>query len=174
MFFWRSWRFKNTPLNTPRHQSPANCNAIMTPPEPSDADLELALEQQQDLVESSLELVFQTYDEADTQGPVVVMLVDCEDEVGSQVARAWLGDEAVDDAIAQRHVDDQANGQASEEGTTAFAATVGWDSCQQEIGQLFPYLMEAFDEDAPTDGIMVVSVTAGGASALVAPLDARP
>lgn len=146
----------------------------MTPPEPSDADLELALEQQQDLVESSLELVFQTYDEADTQGPAVVMLVDCEDEVGSQVARAWLGDEAVDDAIAQRHVDEEAAGQEGEEGTTAFAAAVDWKACRKEIGEMFPYLAEAFNGDAPAEGIMVVSVTAGGASALVAPLDARP
>ena len=29
-------------------------------------------------------------------------VVDCEDEIGGQIVRTWLGDEAVDDAIAEQ------------------------------------------------------------------------
>ncbi|MGL4514348.1 MAG: hypothetical protein ACRCT8_14770 [Lacipirellulaceae bacterium] len=150
-----------------------------------DPELEAALEAQQWLAESSLGAVFEAYDEAVEQGleaPVVV-LVDCEDELGSEIARGWLGDEAVDDAILWRESDDQLAAEAEEsaedeldedeERTTVFARAVGWTDCRDEIAEAFPYLSDAFDEGPPDDGVLVISITAGGASALTAPFDLR-
>ncbi|QDU87587.1 hypothetical protein Pla175_09520 [Pirellulimonas nuda] len=123
------------------------------------------LEQQQAMVESSLGLVFQTLDDAVAEGvsQPVVWLVDCEDEVGGAIARGWLGDEAVDDALAE----------ADEEDATLFARAIAWDDCRREAPEVFPYLAPVFDQP-PTEGVLVIGVTAGGASALVAPPDARP
>ncbi len=123
------------------------------------------LEQQQAMVEASLELVFQTLDDALAEGvrQPVVWLVDCEDELGGAIARGWLGDEPVDDALAQ----------ADDEDATLFARAISWDDCRFEAPAAFPYLAPVFDEP-PADGLLVIGVTAGGASALVAPMDARP
>ena len=123
------------------------------------------LEQQQALAETSLELLFSTYDEARAAGVVdpVVLLLDCEDQIGGEIARAWLGEEAVNDAIG---MNDQSD-------TTVFARPFGWRECQREVPQTFPYLAPVFQAPAPRDGFLVVSVTAGGASALTVPLDAR-
>ncbi|HEX6960503.1 MAG TPA: hypothetical protein VF175_01440, partial [Lacipirellula sp.] len=85
-----------------------------TPPD----DLEAALEAQQMLLETSLPLAFETYDDAlnrKVKAPVVVLL-DCEDAIGGEIARAWLGDEAVEDAIAHHAASDP-----SEDETTVFA-----------------------------------------------------
>lgn len=124
------------------------------------------LEQQQALAESSLPLLFSTYDDARRGGTVdpVVLLLDCEDSIGGEIARAWLGNDAVDDAIT-----------LNEEGsdTTVFARSFTWKDCRREIPQTFPYLAKVFDEAPPRDGFLVVSVTAGGASALTVPFDAR-
>ncbi|MEQ8846205.1 hypothetical protein [Botrimarina sp.] len=138
------------------------------PPEPNPDD---PLEQQQWLVESSLPLVFATYDEAIADGlphPVVV-LVDCEDELGSQIARGWLGDDTVDDAIA----DQPAESDDGQPLTTVFARAVAWSE-MAGLAEAFPYLSGALAEGPPRGGVMVVGVTAGGASALTAPWDARP
>lgn len=123
------------------------------------------LDQQQELAESSLALLFETYDEALERGmksPVVILL-DCEDEIGGQIARAWLGDEAVDDAIANN----------TDGETTVYARAEGWQQCKRDVPETFEYLAPVFAEGPPTDGFMVVSVTAGGASALTVPMEAR-
>lgn len=128
-----------------------------------------ALDAQQTLVESSLPIVFATYDEAQADGVAqpVVVLVDCEDELGGEIARGWLGDEAVSDAIAMRHADDP------DAETTVFARAVALADCRDELGRAFPYLAPVFESPPPDDGVLVVGVTAGGASALTAPNDAR-
>ena len=125
-------------------------------------------EAQQWLVESTLPLVFETYDEAVGEGmpSPIVLVVDCEDELGGPIARGWLGDEAVDDALAAEADD------ANE--TIAFARAVAWEASREELSEAFPYLAEALRSSPPTDGVLVIGVTAGGASALTAPFDARP
>lgn len=127
--------------------------------------LQEALDEQQAMVESALELVFQTYDDGVAEGmqQPVVWLLDCEDPIGGQIARGWLGDEAVDDALAA----------AEDEDATLFARPVSWEVSKAETPSVFPYLADAF-ETPPTDGLMVIGVTAGGASAIIAPLAARP
>lgn len=134
---------------------------------PADDPLEL----QQELVETALPLVFSTYDEAERDGvqsPLVV-LVDCEDELGGQIARGWLGEEVVDDAIAANLPDEDPDSQ-----TTVFARALGWEEAAAELAEAFPYLGPALESAPPDDGVFVVSITAGGASALTAPWDARP
>lgn len=137
------------------------------PADPADA-ADDPLEAQQLLVESALPLVFEAYDEASAEGiadPLVV-LVDCEDELGGAIARGWLGDEKVDDAIAAEGTDGDT--------TTAFARAIAWAECREELAEAFPYLAEVLGSPPPGDGVLVIGVTAGGASALTAPLDARP
>ncbi len=127
------------------------------------------LEEQQALAESSLELVFETYDLAiaDKLRQPIVVLVDCEDELGAQFARAWMGDEAVDNAIAHARLEEEVE-------TTVFARPVTWADAKREMPAAFPYLAEVFETNYPTDGILLVTIAAGGASALTAPWDARP
>src|SRR5690349_6556277 len=115
----------------------------------NDADLEAALESQQLLLETSLPLVFETYDDArqrKVKDPVVLLL-DCEDELGGQIARGWLGDETVDDAIAHH-----AAGDPSDEETTVFAVAYSLADCQREIPPVFPYLEPALQ--APESGFL--------------------
>lgn len=134
----------------------------------SDAD---ALEAQQELLEICLPAVFTAFDEAverDVERPVVILL-DCEDAIGGQIARGWLGDDAVDEAIAEVGTTD-----LDEEAITVFAFGFSWEECQREIPQVFPYLASVFDEVAVTEGFLAISVTSGGASALTVPMDARP
>ena len=137
---------------------------------PDFADDQQAIQQQQALAESCLSLLTDTWQDAVDDGlenPVVI-LVDCEDDYGGQMARAWLGDEVVSDAIAEVHED-------GEEGaTTVFARSVTWQQCRDEIVDVFPYLKPAFADSPPTDGFMAVSVTSGGACALSVPRDAIP
>lgn len=132
------------------------------------------LEVQQSLVESSLALVFSAYDEAvdaNIASPIVV-LVDCEDELGGAIARSWLGDDAVDDAIAAQVDADDSPGESDP--TTVFARAIGWDEARDDLAAAFPYLKPALVDGPPEDGVFVVGVTAGGASAMTAPWDARP
>ncbi|TWT33657.1 hypothetical protein KOR34_34900 [Posidoniimonas corsicana] len=132
-----------------------------------DPELEAALEEQQNLVESSLPAVFEAYDAAIAEkiSQPVVMVIDCLDEFGGQIAAAWVGDEAVEEAIAERDPDDD---------TVVFAAAFAWEDCRREVPEFFPYLKPVFDQDPPSDGVLVIGVTSGGASALTAPFDARP
>lgn len=128
-----------------------------------------ALEAQQWLLESSLALVFDAYDEAvaaNERDPVVFIL-DCEDAVGGEIARSWLGEQAIADAIADRALEDE------ESETTVFAHAFPFAKCRTEVPAVFPYLKGAF-EQPPADGFLAISVTAGGASALTVPFAARP
>lgn len=129
-----------------------------------------ALDAQQDLLEAALPAAFAAYDEALQRGvdEPVVMLVDCEDEIGGQIVRSWLGDEAVDEAIDQQADRDE------EPIATVFAYGFARVECQSEVPQVFPYLAPVFDQPPPQDGFLAISVTSGGASALTVPRDARP
>jgi hypothetical protein len=137
---------------------------------PEDDPLEL----QQSLVESALPLVFEAYDEAIEDGVAapIVVLVDCEDELGGAIARGWLGDDAIDDAIAAQAAADSAPNESDP--TTVLARAIAWDEARGELAAAFPYLKPILDGKLPADGVFVVGITAGGASALTAPWDARP
>lgn len=129
-----------------------------------------ALEAQQTLLEDSLELVFEIYDEALKDGldePVVILL-DCEDPIGGEIARAWLGAEVVDDVILEQRA-----AEPSDDLTTVFAYAFPWVECAREVPSVFPYLAPVFDEALPPGEFLAISVTAGGASALLVPPTAR-
>jgi hypothetical protein len=132
------------------------------------------LEVQQSLVESALPLVFEVYDEALKAGVTapIVVLVDCEDDLGGEIARGWLGDDAIDDAIAAQAADDDSPHES--EPTTVFGRAIAWDDACGDLSEAFPYLKPILSGRPPDDGVFVIGVTAGGASALTAPWDARP
>lgn len=137
--------------------------------DPTDAN-EIAQEEQQALAESSLPLLFEAYDDAldsDVERPVVILL-DCEDEIGGEIARAWLGSDEVDEAIS-----DRVTSADSEDSTTVYAQAFAWEDCQVEIPEVFPYLAEIFETDSPENTFLTISVTSGGASALHVPLELR-
>ena len=140
------------------------------PPSPEhSSDDAAALDAQQQLLEDSLQLVAEIYEESQEDGidqPVVILL-DCEDEIGGQIARSWTGG-AVDDAIA----DNKLEGEGGEEMTTVFGQAFAWSDCAEQIPAVFPYLQPMFDGDYPEGGLLAISVTAGGASALTIPPDA--
>ena len=125
------------------------------------------LELQQSLCETSLPLLFEAFDDAGRDGidPAVVVLLDCDDSVGGRIARAWLGDAAVDDALAEFSADAD---------TAVYAQVLAFADARRELSQMFPYIAAVFDDRPADDGFLVVSVTAGGASALTVPLSARP
>ena len=77
-----------------------------------------AQQAQQELLESCLDLVFNTYDEglAEQVTDPVIFLLDCEDEIGEQIASGWLGSELVRDTVAEQQRQDD-----SGEMTTAYA-----------------------------------------------------
>ena len=135
----------------------------------SPSDDERALDEQQALVESSLPLLFDTWDDANAHRvkDPVILLVDCEDDIGGEIARAWLGDDAVAAAITDTHAEDQAAA------TTVFARFVPWLECCSEIPRYFPYLEPALSAKPPKDAFLTISITSGGASALTVPLTAR-
>jgi len=134
-------------------------------------NLDAALEAQQMLLETSLPLAFDAYDDGAKRKvkEPVVLLLDCEDQIGGEIARAWLGDEAVEDAISHHAASDPTDNE-----TTVFAYAYSLEECRREIPPVFPYLSPALEGPAPTNGFWVISITGGGASLLVAPLDARP
>jgi hypothetical protein len=133
-------------------------------------DLDAALEAQQWLLETSLPLVFEAYDDAvkrQVEEPVVVLL-DCEDAIGGEIARGWLGEETVEDAILHQSDDVDPDSEA----TTVFAVAFSLEECRAEVPAVFPYLAPAL-EAAPDEGFYAISVTSGGASILIVPPDAR-
>lgn len=132
------------------------------------ANIEAALEAQQMLLESSLELAFHTYDEAlsNKMRDPVVFLLDCEDKIGGEIARSWVGDDTVDEAIAEQRASDTNS-------TTVYACAYPFLKCRTEVPIVFEYLAPVFAADPPQDGILAIAVTSGGASALTVPFDAR-
>lgn len=134
------------------------------------------MEAQQLLAESSLAEVFEAYDEARAEviDSPVVFVVDCEDPLGAEIARAWVGDELVDNAIAIESYAQGGDGDEPDDArTTVLVAPVAFELAKRETPGTFPYLAGAFAAGPPKDGVLVISVTSGGASALTAPWDAR-
>lgn len=146
---------------------------IMNQPKQDSAATDDALQQQQNLLETSLPAAFLAYDTAKKQGMAspVVFLLDCEDEIGNEIAQGWLGDQAVDDAISHRQ--SQATDEELDDTTTVFAHAFPLDQCRDEVPVVFPYLAPVFAEKLPPESFLVIAVTAGGASALTVPFDAR-
>jgi len=142
----------------------------MAEPTKEATDEALALQEQQELLESCLELVFATYDAAlaDKVSEPVVMLLDCEDEIGGQIAGGWLGVEAVQNAIAEQRLEDP-----SGQSTTVYAQAFPMAECRREVPQFFSYLAPVFSVELPADSFLAIAVTSGGASALTVPDSAR-
>lgn len=129
-----------------------------------------AEEIQQELLESCLELVFDAYDEAIDEKMVepVMFVIDCEDEMGEQIANAWLGESAVRDAVAEQKLADPGN-----DLTTVFARAYPFAESRREVPAVFDYLAPVFEQELPSDGFLAIAVTAGGAAAFTVPLSAR-
>lgn len=145
------------------------------------------MEAKETLIESSLAQVFAEYDYAKKRGmqDPVVFLVDCEDEIGSPMARGWEGDESVDAAIMENAAEaDDENGDGAEQGTdseaaderciTALARAFSLADCRREVPGVFPYLAPTFQSSPPEQGFLAVVVTAGGAATFTVPHSARP
>jgi hypothetical protein len=141
----------------------------MGPANEDSAENSASLDLQQSLLEESLELVVSVYNEAVREGvsEPVVLLLDCEDAIGGQIARSWLGDAAVDEAIADQRADDP-----SGESTTVFARAFPLAECSQQVPAVFPYLAPVFKQALPSEGFLAISIASGGASALTVPPDA--
>jgi len=147
------------------------------------AATEAALRQQQDLLETSLPAAFSAYDTAKKQKmpAPVVFLLDCEDEIGGEIARSWLGDQAVNDAIEQQQLqdadepadDNPTDYNPADDATTVFAYAFPWEQCRTEVPEVFPYLASVFTSKLPSESFLAIAVTAGGASALTVPFSAR-
>lgn len=133
-------------------------------------DDQQAAEAQQELLESCLELVFDALDEAVADKVVepVVFLIDCEDEIGEQIAHAWLGAENVRNAVAEQQLENPGG-----DLTTVFARAFSMAESRREVPAVFAYLAPVFDAELPADGFLTIAVTAGGASAFTVPLSAR-
>ena len=138
----------------------------MIPDDPNTTDDAELLEAQQELLEASLPLVFTAYEDAVASGksPAVVILLDCEDEIGGVIACSWLGEEAVEEALGQQDADS----------TAVFAYGFSFVDCAAEIPAVFPYLTPVFEQSPPDDGFLAVVVAYGGASALTVPFSANP
>ena len=129
---------------------------------PSEQD---ALEQQQVMLESCLDLAFQAYDEALQQGTLdpVVILLDIEDHIGGQIAEGWFGPETMEEVL----------GESAPGETMVCAHAFAWKECQKAVPEVFPFLAPVFEKSCSDDGFLAISVTCGGASALTVPHSAR-
>ena len=129
-----------------------------------------ASQAQQELLESCLDLVFDTLDASVAEHILdpVIFVLDCEDELGREIASGWLGAEAVREAVAEQQRQDD-----SGETTTAYARAVPLAECRREVPVVFPYLAPVFAGDPPADGFLAIAVTAGGASVFTVPMTAR-
>ena len=125
------------------------------------------------LVEDCLDELFAAYDRGRNDGvrDPVVFLIDCEDEIGEPIARAWEGDDVVDGAVlANAERPAEAGGLS----TTILARAFAFEDSRREIPELFPYLAASFQEPPSTDRILVVAIAFGGAGTFVVPLDVPP
>ena len=87
-----------------------------------------------------------------------MFLLDCEDEIGGEIVRAWRGDDAVDNALAtETHDDDQ-------QATTVLAVAHPFLQCAAEVPGVFPYLAASF-KDPPPEGLLLAIVVAAGRAA---------
>ncbi|NIM09929.1 MAG: hypothetical protein GTO53_12530 [Planctomycetales bacterium] len=135
----------------------------------STGDEDLDMEGRASLVEQSLAQLQAAYDQAlrDEVRQPVIFLIDCEDPLGSQLARQWEGDDAVDGAILA-NTGQAASGSDEETFTTTLVRALPFGECQREVPQLFPYLNGSFAQP-PHDGFLVVVISYGGAATFTAP-----
>lgn len=139
---------------------------------------ESILDAQQELLETSLPLVFAAFEAAANSGVAqpVVLLLDCEDPLGRQIAQSWLGASTVQEAIEYRQLTDTME-LATDDGvpgqTTVFAHAFSLDACREEVPAVFPYLAPVFDQQLPANTFLAIAVTCGGACALTVPLSAQ-
>lgn len=138
--------------------------------EESAPDERLAAEMQQELLESCLEVVFEAYDEAldDQMIEPVVFVIDCEDEIGVQIANTWLGESTVRDAVAEQKLEAPGS-----DLTTVFARAFPLAESREEVPLVFDYLAPVFEQEFASDEFLAIAVTAGGAAAFTVPLSAR-
>ena len=126
--------------------------------ESSTADEQAAI--QQALLVDCLPLVSETYATAlrERVAVPVVFLLDCEDEIGGEIARAWRGDDAVDNALATETDDDD------QQATTVLAVAHPFLQCAAEVPGVFPYLAASFKDPPPEGLLLAIVVAAGGAA----------
>lgn len=131
---------------------------------------EVAAATQQELLESCLEIAFDAYEEAirDNMLQPVVFVIDCEDDIGEQIANAWLGEENVRNAVAEQRLE-----QPDEDLTTVFAQAFPMTESRREVPAVFDYLAPVFETELPPESFLAIAITAGGASAFTVPLSAR-
>lgn len=143
----------------------------MTTHRGSTGDPEQDMELRQALGDSSLPQLFEAFDLGLEEGLAdpVVLLMDCEDEIGSRFARGWVGDSAVDAALKE-----QRPSAGEEPITITLALALDFTECQTEIPQYLPYLAETFQEPPPLEGFLAVVITSGGAATFTVPFAARP
>jgi len=121
------------------------------------------------LADECIERVLQAHREAGKENVLepVVFLIDCEDPIGSELARAWEGDDAVDGAIlagAEQSDDARDDSWA----ITTLVRAVGFAECRREVVELFPYLAASFEAPPPAGQILIVVVAYGGAGTFTA------
>lgn len=136
-------------------------------------DEQTAMAAREHLVESNFDEMLAAHREAKEHGAgnPVVFLVDCEDEIGSEIARAWEGHDAVDDAIANAQRTAAGNdADPSDVATTILVRAFSFADCREEVPEVFPYLAESFQQKPPVGQFLIVAVTAGGAATFTAPL----
>jgi hypothetical protein len=133
------------------------------------------VDQMEVLVESSLPLIFSTYDQArhDLVRDPVILLIDCDDAMGREIVEAWLGPEMVDDAILAIEAERDDDGALDDGHTTVFARPMPLAVCRREIPPVFPYLNGGFDS-LPPHAVLVMAVSNGGAATFVVPFSSRP
>lgn len=126
------------------------------------------------LVEACLDRLFAAFDSGVVEGIVepVVLLVDCEDSVGTPIARTWEGDDAVDAAI-MANANDAEREEQNELATTILIRTVSFIDSQRELPKLFDYLQDSFSHGPAVGGFYVVVISFGGAGIFTVPMTAR-
>jgi len=118
-----------------------------------------------DLVESNFDALVTAYREALQAGVAdpVAFLVDCEDPIGNEIARAWEGDEPVREAIAEARAarDDD---EAAAEATTILIRAFSFADCREEVPAVFPYLARSFAQPPAAGQMLLVAIAAEGAA----------
>ena len=140
----------------------------------STGDPEKDMDGREALVEACLDRLFAAFDSGVVEGIVepVVLLVDCEDSVGTPIARTWEGDDAVDAAI-MANANDAEREERNELATTILIRTVSFIDSQRELPKLFDYLQDSFSHGPAVGGFYVVVISFGGAGIFTVPMTAR-
>ena len=141
----------------------------------STGDPEKDMDGREALVEACLDRLFAAFDSGVVDGIVepVVLLVDCEDSVGTPIARTWEGDDAVDAAI-MANANDAEREERNELATTILIRTVSLIDSPRDLPKLFHYLQDSFSHGPSVGGFYVVVISFGGAGVFTVPMTARP